>query len=169
MSNDSHAGRSYTPVPTELQRLRGNPGKKSLPDERSVQHLKSAQDVDMRQHVPLQLREAGKALWGYIWQAGAVWISPQTDAASVTKLCELADYAEMMRQKFYHTGEICYSREYLAASDKQIAMFRELGLTPIARSKLGVAEVKTVSRIEQLRLDREREERKREAARANGT
>jgi hypothetical protein len=148
-------------VPVELQRIRGNPGKRSLPDINSTQPLSSAIDIDMSQHVPVQLREAGKALWAYVWSAGAVWISPQSDAGAVTKLCEVADFAEIMRSKFLTTGELCYSREYLAATDKQIALFRELGLTPAARTKLGVAEVKSKSRLEQLRLDREREERKR--------
>ena len=155
-------------VPAEVNRLRGNPAKRSMPGELTQQALVSAFDVDMREHTPKQLKAPGKSLWEYIWGAGAAWISPQTDAAAVTKLCELTDYCENMRTLFNKTGEICYSREYLTGTEKQLAMFRELGLTPIARSRLGVAEVKTKSRIEQLRLDREREERKREERRRNG-
>lgn len=151
-------------TPVELQRLRGNPGKRPLPDINSTQALSSATDINMMANIPAHLRSAGKALWSYVWEAGAVWISPQTDAGAVTKLCEVADFAEIMRAKFMETGELCYSREYLAATDKQIALFRELGLTPAARTRLGVAEVKSKSRLEQLRLDREREERKRSNA-----
>lgn len=148
-------------VPLELKRMRGNPGHQRLPDVRTTQALTSAVDIDMTEHVPAQLKQAGTALWAYVWTAGATWISPQTDAAAVTMLCETTDFAQIMRAKFIETGEICYSREYIAATDKQIALLRELGLTPAARSKLGVAEVKSKSRLEQLRLDREREERKR--------
>jgi hypothetical protein len=166
MANSGQPGSTF-PVANELKRLRGNPGKHPIPDERAVQPLTSSADINMLEHVPKQLRTAGIALWNYVWGAGACWISPQTDASAVTKLCEVSDYAEMMRAKFYATGEICYSREYLTATDKQIVMFRELGLTPISRSKLGVAEVKTKSRIEQLRLDKEREERLR-ADKLNG-
>lgn len=154
-------------VPLEVKRTRGNPGHQALPDVRTTQALSSALDIDMTEHVPAQLGTAGKALWGYAWHAGATWISPQSDAAAVTLLCEVTDFAQIMRSKFIETGEICYSREYIAATDKQIALLRELGLTPAARSKLGVAEVKSKSRLEQLRLDREREERKRTDAAAS--
>lgn len=162
MSNFTGRGGYGNQDPLELKRLRGNPGHQKLPDIRTTQALTSAQDIDMTNHVPAQLRTAaGKALWAYAWSAGAVWISPQTDVAAVTMLCEITDFAQIMRAKFIETGEICYSREYIAATDKQISLLRELGLTPAARTKLGVAEVKSKSRLEQLRLDREREERKR--------
>lgn len=161
MANQPGMGGRGNTVPLEVVRQRGNPGHKALPDVRYTQPLTSADDVDIAGTVPATLRDPGRALWGYIWRTGAAWISPQTDAVAVTMLCEVTDYVQIMRQKFIQTGEICYSREYLAAIDKQITLMRELGLTPIARSKLGVAEVKSKSRLEQLRLDREREERKR--------
>lgn len=163
MNQPGMGGRGNT-VPIEVMRARGNPSHRPLPDIRYTQGLASAEDVDMTVHTPHQLGDAGKALWLYMWNAGAVWISPQTDVAAVTILCEITDFAQIMRAKFIQTGEICYSREYIAATDKQIALLRELGLSPASRTKLGVAEVKSKSRLEQLRLDREREERKR----ANG-
>jgi phage terminase small subunit len=165
MANQPGMGGAYNQIPLEVTRLRGNPGHKKLPDVRTTQALLSAEDVDMLSEVPAQLQPIGASLWRYAWSAGASWISPQTDAAAVTMLCEITDFAQLMRAKFIQTGEICYSREYIAATDKQISLLRELGLTPAARSKLGVAEVKSKSRLEQLRLDREREERKRNGER----
>lgn len=122
--------------------------------------MADAHDIDMTQHIPAQLKQAGIAAWNYIWQAGAVWISPQSDAGAVTRLCELADFAATMKAKFYETGDLKYSREYLQATEKEVQLMRDLGLTPAARSRLGVAEVKSASKLNQLRMLREREEQR---------
>lgn len=167
MANQPMAGAGNI-VPVEIKRLRGNPGHAAMPDFRDTQPLASSHDIDMTKYIPSQLQEPGISAWLYIWKAGATWISPQTDAGAVTRLCELADLAATMKAKFFETGELCYSKEYLAATEKEISLMRDLGLTPAARTKLGVAEVKSASRLHQLRMLNEREQQKLADQRVNG-
>lgn len=164
MVNKPGMGGRGNQTPLELVRLRGNPGHRVMPDEKGTQALEEARVLGIADKAPPTLDEPGKALWHYIWTAGASWISPTTDVDAVLRLCELTDFGEKMKRKFFDTGDTHYAKDYYGSIDRQIALMRELGLTPAARSRLGVAEVKTKSRIQQLQLEREREERKRREA-----
>ncbi len=166
MANTTGSGGRGNATPLELKRLRGNAGHQKLPDISKTQALEPASS-EIADMVPATLGEPGTAMWKYIWKTGAQWISPQTEIPAVLRLCELVDLGEKMKAKFFDTGDTHYAKEYYGSIDRQVVLMRELGLTPAARSRLGVAEVKTKSRIAQLQLEREREQRKRDEVRAS--
>ena len=144
--------------PLELKRLRGNPSKEKLPAKADTVALEAAEDVPP---VPITLQVAGRAVWERLWTAGRVWLSPQTDLDVLTRLCEYHDEREAIRAELADTGYLVPGSMGQVRPNPLIRTLRDLesamtkleglcGFTPSDRSRLGYAEVKRQSKLEQL-------------------
>lgn len=143
----THRGRP--PKPTEIKRLTGNPGKRALPKEGSLVLLPSAYDVPTPPR-PL-VTEAAKELWERTWTMGQTWLSPTTDIELLLMTCEMIDERWNLRIKVLKDNRP-EERRGLRDLERQIVNnLSLLGFTPTDRSRLGVAEVKRVSKLEELR------------------
>lgn len=138
------------PKPLEEKRRIGNPGKRPLPDRAELVALPAALEPP-NPHRPLGA--AGRALWERVWTSGAGWISPGSDSEQVLITCEQIDERQALRVSVLREGH-WRDRGALRALDAQIMDgLAVLGFNPVDRSRLGVAEVKRVSIVEQLRRE----------------
>lgn len=141
------------PKPIEQKRLTGNPGKRALPKEGSLVLLPSMYEVPEPPR-PL-VTQAAKDLWERTWSMGQTWLSPSTDIELLLITCELIDERWNLRIKVLQDNRP-EERRGLRELEKQIVNnLSLLGFTPTDRSRLGVAEVKRVSKLEELRAKRE--------------
>lgn len=144
------------PTPTERKRRTGNPGKRALPEP--VVHLAAVASIPA---VPDSLSEAGRRAWERLWTAGQAWLSPTTDLDVLTRLCEAHDEREAMRDQvaqdgYMIPGSMGQSRAHpllseIRAVESQITKYESLcGFTPTDRARLGYAEVKRASKLDEL-------------------
>lgn len=142
------APRGRPPKPIEQKRLTGNPGRRPLPDAKELILLPSAYDIP----VPSRpLGSAGTELWERIWGMGQTWLSPLTDIEILLMTCELLDERRNLRIQVLQTNRPD-ERKAMRDLDRQlVANLSLLGFTPTDRSRLGVAEVKRASKLEELR------------------
>jgi hypothetical protein len=144
----SPAGRPSKPI--EQKRLLGNPGKRAMPDENSVVLL---QQVEQTPEPPRPLLKYGQDLWDRIWGMAATWVSDTSDLELLTMTCEMVDERWNLRVKVMQSDD-AVMRRGLRELDRQIVSnLSLLGFTPSDRSRLGVAEVKAKSKLEEL-MDR---------------
>ena len=140
------AGRPAKPI--EQKRLLGNPGKRALPDESSIVLM---QQIDSVPEPPRPLLKYGNDLWERIWGMGATWISDKTDIELLLMTCEMVDERWNLRARVMQDMEESKARRGLRELDRQIVSnLSLLGFTPSDRSRLGVAEVKAKTRLEEL-------------------
>jgi len=139
------AGRPAKPI--EQKRMLGNPGKRALPS--------NAIEIAMVTETPQPTRpllKYGQELWDKVWGMGATWISPNTDSELLLMTCEMIDERWNLRVKVMQTDD-ARLRRGLRELDRQIVSnLSLLGFSPADRSRLGVAEVKAVSKLEELML-----------------
>lgn len=139
-------------VPTERKRALGNPGKRKLPDEKTITMIPAAEE---RPEPPRPLLKYGQELWDRVWNAGTPWISPNTDIELLTMTCEMIDERWNLRVKVMQTDD-AKMRRGLRELDRQIVTnLGLLGFTPSDRSRLGLAEVKAKTKLEELLARRE--------------
>jgi hypothetical protein len=139
------AGRPSKPI--EQKRLLGNPGKRALPDEDSVILLERAEE---RPEPTRPLLKYGQELWDRIWGMGATWVSDKTDIELLMMTCEMIDERWNLRVKVMQNDDP-RMRRGLRELDRQIVSnLSLLGFTPSDRARLGVAEVKAKSKLEEL-------------------
>jgi hypothetical protein len=142
------AGRPSKPI--EQKRLLGNPGKRPLPNENSVVLM---QQVEQTPEPPRPLLKYGQDLWDRIWGMAATWVSDTSDLELLTMTCEMVDERWNLRVKVMQSDD-AVMRRGLRELDRQIVSnLSLLGFTPSDRSRLGVAEVKAKSKLEEL-MDR---------------
>jgi len=144
------AGRPAKPI--EQKRLLGNPGKRALPDGQSLEILPMAQEAP-EPHRPLLTH--GRELWDRVWNSGIAWISPDTDVELLLMTCEMVDERWNLRIKVMSSDNMQMARRLDNLSRIIIANLSLLGFSPSDRARLGVAEVKRISKIEELRRRRE--------------
>ena len=131
------------PKPAELKRLTGNPGKRALPKPAS--YIEGGYIEPMR---PLEF--AGKQLWDAAMKTGENWIARNSDTQLLLLTCEQMDRRMELIAKIHKTSEW---RLYRALHDleKMISTnLSMLGFTPTDRTRLGIAEVKVQSKLEEL-------------------
>ncbi|MGW1892135.1 phage terminase small subunit P27 family [Streptomyces sp. NPDC002004] len=144
------------PTPTERKRRTGNPGKRNLPEP--VVHLAAVADIPP---APDTLGETGIRAWERLWTAGQAWLSPTTDLDLLTRLCEAHDEREAMRDQvaqdgYMVPGSMGQRRAHpllseIRAIESQMTKWESLcGFTPTDRARLGYAEVKRASKLEEL-------------------
>jgi hypothetical protein len=133
------------PKPIELKRKLGNPGKVALPAPGSLPTIPGGYIEPFR---PLEY--AGKQLWDSVFKHGELWVSSRTDAHFLLMTCEQLDRREQLRSKIAETDD-WHMLKQLNDLERLIASnLGQLGFTPAERTRLGLAEVKRQSKIEEL-------------------
>src|ERR1043166_5629852 len=145
---------SRPPLPIEHHRRvgRGNGTKKlngsPLPVVGEIVQLPMASGMP---DCPADLAEDGREMWRRIWQHGLTWISPHTDLAAAEEACRAADALAVARRRYRATTDP-KDAAALATWGKRLDLaLSQLGFNPTARSRLGVAEVTRVSKLDALR------------------
>jgi hypothetical protein len=135
------------PKPVEQKRLLGNPGRRPLPEPSTLQQLEPIKNIP---EPPRQLFEAGQQLWDRVWESGLTWISPHSDIELLMMTCEQIDERIKLRTSVWNNNR-SDERKALRALDKEIVNnLSLLGFSPSDRTRLGVAEVKKQSKLEEL-------------------
>ena len=132
--------------PIEMKRKLGNPGKRAMPGEGSLMQIEGGYREPLR---PLGV--AGMQLWSEVYEAGGLWISSQTDTQLLQMVCELLDRREILRDEFLADPTERKVNMSLLETEKLIqTSLSLLGFTPSDRARLGLAEVKRTSKLEEL-------------------
>jgi phage terminase small subunit len=145
------------PAPLEHHRRVGRQGSKA--DGRPLPALSETQSLEpaiLVPTVPAALDDAGAALWEAIWSHGLTWISPQSDLEMVMLACVMADdlsYARRMARRGEDGSK--WMAQATALGRNLQGILSELGMSPTARARLGVAEVKAKSILEQMAAKRQ--------------
>jgi hypothetical protein len=139
------AGRPSKPI--EQKRLLGNPGKRALPKADAIQVLPKSNEIP---EPTRPLLKYGQELWDRVWAYGLSWISANTDYELLLMTCELVDERWNLRVKVMSTDDARLRRGLRELDRLIISNLSLLGFTPADRSKLGVAEVKAMSKLEEL-------------------
>jgi hypothetical protein len=139
------AGRPSKPI--EQKRLLGNPGKRALPDEGTIALIPMATSTP---EPTRPLLKYGRELWDKVWDTGINWISPNTDTELLLMTCEMIDERWNLRVRVM-TDNDPKDRRGLRELDRAIVSnLSLLGFSPSDRSRLGIAEVKKMSKLEEL-------------------
>lgn len=123
----------------------GNPGKRALPSG-TLELPRAAETPEP--HRPLL--KYGQELWDKVWDAGVNWISPNTDIELLLMTCEMVDERWNLRVKVMQTDDARLRRGLRDLDRLIVSNLSLLGFTPSDRSKLGVAEVKAQTKLEEL-------------------
>lgn len=141
------------PKPIEQKRLLGNPGRRPLPDHGALQILAAAID---KPEPARPLLKYGQELWDKIWEQGLNWISPNTDTELLLMTCEMVDERWNLRVKVMQSDDARLRRGLRELDRLIIGNLSLLGFTPSDRTRLGVAEVKVMSKLEELQRRKEK-------------
>lgn len=146
------ATRGRPPKPLEQKRLTGrtpttDSGGRPLPKLAEIVLLPQA---DGMPDFPADLSEAGRDLWRRVWQDGITWISPKTDAQAAEEACRAADDVAIARERYRATRDPKDASALVSLGKRLDDALSMLGFNPTARSRLGVAEVRRVSALDEL-------------------
>ena len=98
------------------------------------------------------LTGSGLDLWDRTWLRGFSWLSANTDIQLLQITCEQLDERDQLRDYVLNNIEAWHERSALRELEKSIrSNLSLLGFTPTDRMKLGVAEIKAETKMEQLR------------------
>jgi hypothetical protein len=126
----------------------GNPGKRPLPETSNIVLLPAVNEIPEPNR---KLFEFGRELWDRVWTMGHTWLSYSTDLDLLLIVCEQLDERAKLRTKVWNDGR-SDERKALRQLEKQIVEnLSLLGFTPTDRSRLGIAEVRKLSKLEALR------------------
>ena len=138
--------------PVEQKRLLGNPGKRALPDQSTITLIPMAESTP---EPTRPLLKYGRELWDKVWGTGINWISPNTDTELLLMTCEMIDERWNLRVQVMQNNDP-KDRRGLRELDKAIVSnLSLLGFSPSDRSRLGLAEVKKMSKLEEIIAKRE--------------
>jgi P27 family predicted phage terminase small subunit len=140
--------------PTEVKRRNGNPGKQKLPNLKNVIAL-----PQIKNQPPIHLSESGKKIWLEVREL-APWVAT-TDGKLLVELCEKMDRKYELQAKMAQSDFVLFTDKGYAYANPLFGMLNTvegdiikllslLGLTPVDRSKLGVAEVTAKGKLAQL-------------------
>jgi P27 family predicted phage terminase small subunit len=143
------------PKPTERKRAAGNPGKHPLPEPLSI-----VSPVDGTPTPPVELGHAGSDLWERVWGTAADWLAP-SDVPLVTLLAQFADERERWLAQATDEGVTHTTRhgairvhpgvgEARRLETAMVQILSLLDLSPADRSRLGLSEVRRMSRLADL-------------------
>lgn len=140
------------PKPAELKRVTGNPGKRKMNDLAVVTLLPMAEAIPV---APDNLGEHGKELWERAWDKAINWLSPQSDRNAIENAARLADTLATARDAYHKSLDAGDLRALVQINKAYTDALASLGFDPVSRSRLGVAEVKKQSAIDQLLAKRQ--------------
>lgn len=141
------AGRPTKPI--EQKRMLGNPGRRPLPESSALVQLNSITEIPEPSR---PLLKYGREFWDKIWSMGSTWISFNSDSELLLMTCEMIDERWNLRIKVMQNDEPRLRRGLRELDRQIISNLSLLGFTPSDRSRLGVAEVKAASKLEELKL-----------------
>jgi len=144
--------RGRPPKPVEQKRLLGNPGRRPLPDVAEVAVIAGASSVP---EPARSLGSDGFTMWHRVWSAGIPWLSPHTDVELLLMLCESVDERADLVVRVRELGDNSDRRALRALNSEISSALSLLGFTPTDRTRLGLAEVKRESRLEELQRRRD--------------
>jgi hypothetical protein len=134
------------PKPLEQKRLLGNPGQRPLPPETTTIALDGGYVQPLR-----PLGDAGRNLWDAIYLKAGLWISNRTDTEFLQMVCEQQDRRIWLMERIQSDPDNWRLMRQLHDLEVMISNnMGRLGLTPADRTKLGYAEVKRRSKLEEL-------------------
>jgi hypothetical protein len=96
------------------------------------------------------LLKYGQELWDRIWGMGATWVSDKTDIELLMMTCEMIDERWNLRVKVMQSDDATMRRGLRELDRQIVSNLSLLGFTPSDRARLGVAEVKAKSKLEEL-------------------
>lgn len=130
--------------PIEQKRLLGNPGKKALPQP--SQYIEGGYISPLR-----ELHSAGESLWNAAMTTGQQWIARNSDTQLLQITCEQMDRRAYLMEAWKSNPTDKNLLMRLAEIEKSIASnLSLLGFTPTDRSRLGLAEIKAKSKLQEL-------------------
>jgi len=144
------------PKPLEQKRKLGNPGQRKLPERSETAAL-----TPLEGGAPPGLERAGEALWRAVTTAASAWLAP-SDHPTLMMLCEMADRRASLMAAWAEHGPLIErpgdghlvanpAGAMLTALEAQMTKTAStLGLTPADRTRMGLAEVKARSKIEEM-------------------
>ena len=133
-----------TTKPNELKRALGNPGRRPIPQP--AEYIEGGYVEPMR-----ELKDAGMSLWDSAMKTGEQWIARNTDTQLLLVTCEQMDRREVLMTLWRSNPTDKNLLMRLAELEKQIASnLGMLGFTPSDRSRLGLAEIKAKSKLQEL-------------------
>lgn len=141
------AGRPTKPI--EQKRMLGNPGRRPLPESSALVQLNGVTEIPEPSR---PLLKYGREFWDKIWSMGSTWISFNSDSELLLMTCEMIDERWNLRVKVMQNDEPRLRRGLRELDRQIISNLSLLGFTPSDRSRLGVAEVKAASKLEELKL-----------------
>jgi P27 family predicted phage terminase small subunit len=120
--------------------------------------------------VPVSLGEEGRHYWDRYWTAASAWLSPDLDHQALESVCHLADeiaeYRRAMADEGLQISEPIVTPTGVVVGDRLVSnpaikdlrnaekqlrdWLSDLGFTPTARARLGLAEVRRQSKLEEL-------------------
>jgi len=132
--------------PLEQKRLLGNPGKRAMPKISETMTLESGWVEPLR---PLQ--EAGQQLWDSVFKHGELWVSGRTDVHLLQLTAEQMDRRQVLvdlwRSKPTDKNLLMRLGEIEKSISSNLGL---LGFTPSDRSRLGLAEIKAKSKLQEM-------------------
>ena len=131
--------------PLEIKRKQGNLGKAALPKLGALPSIPGGYIEPFR-----SLEFAGKQLWDSALTTGEQWIARNLDTHLLMMTCEQLDRREEIRALIvetqdWHLFKQLNDLERLISSNLGL-----LGFTPSDRTRLGLAEVKATSKLQEL-------------------
>ena len=130
--------------PNELKRALGNPGRRPIPQPK--EYVEGGYIEPMR-----DLQEAGLQLWDAAMRTGEQWIARNSDTQLLLLTCEQMDRRAVLTQLWRSNPADKNLLMRLAEIEKQITQnLSLLGFTPTDRSRLGLAEIKAKSKLQEL-------------------
>jgi hypothetical protein len=140
---------SNPPKPIEKKRQLGNPGKRAMPNPAVVLHSGA---VDP----PEDLGKPGRALWSRVFDEGEIWVSPRIDFVLLERVCRALDRVVILEQLFDEDPGNRQTVMSINETDKLIfSGLGLLGFSPADRARLGLAEVKRQSKLDELMAKRD--------------
>lgn len=132
--------------PTELKRLKGTLRADRLPPDEALITLTNSPGEPIPR---TELGEQGLAFWSQAWSIP--WLSQSSDYWLVLITAQALDEREQVRLALAESPSDRRTRATLRELDKQVInSYSLLGFTPSDRSRLGVAEVKKESKLDEL-------------------
>jgi hypothetical protein len=147
------ATRGRPPIPIEIKRRRGrtadtDSGGRPLPRAAELVVLPQADGVPP---VPFGIESDGADLWRRIWQDGLTWISPEDGSGRLRGgVPGVADDLATARRRYRATTDPKDAGAVVSLGKRLDDALSMLGFNPTARSRLGVAEVKRASALQNL-------------------
>lgn len=119
---------------------------------------------------PVGLAQRGQREWVNVWAAGARWLQPDRDYHWIEQIARAYDEIQEYRRLIRADGRVQHGSQGQPVAHPLIAEVRrleeridknlaELGLSPTAAARLGLAVVKTESKLDELAAKREERER----------